>query len=994
MRPARTGPLVFVSGLAILMGTAPALADEGERTGILKRLLDRLSTHYAAPPPSVLVPVVRGQPADVLSAFDTIPDGDELLLELRLADISLTQSLIGIKSGRTVLLPLAELTNALSFSIEVNPAQRRAEGWFIREDRRFQLDVRARQALVDGIAYPFPENAIEPREADLYVSHTLLNAWFGLGLDPNLVDLVVTVSPTEPLPIQERLQREQRQQGGPGESMAGSTLPIKPTPNRLIDWPVLDLTVAQRLSKRPNSPLTFIADYAVQGTADLAYFGASFFATGDPVSPGQETLVSQFRTTLVREDYDDLFPLGITRVEVGEIRPLNAPLIGAGFERGIFLSNERLDEVTRFDTVDITGEALPGWDADLFQNGVLVASQRIGPNGRFLFDDRNLFIGDNEFKVVLYGPQGQIREEVRRIPLGLGLTTPGATAWSFSLSQRDTPIYDRNFFETEDQGGLRVVGSASYGLTRNLSLTGAAQHVDVGTQRINAVQTGAVGQLGGALLSGSVATATGGGYAFTGSGQGSIGRERVYLTYGRTEGLLGAGTSQTALISLSGSRNRGRSSFSYGTSFGWFDDFNGERMTATVRGGLSIPGYSLLGSLSGEDSTRLGTTLDGTLQGYARLGRLLLRAQVDAELYPDRKLNDLSVATNIPFSLFDQLSVNVSYEPTTSAATLSAFYDLSGRQFRLGPSLSLGSDGAFGIGVVAGTTVYRHPGSGSVRLAENTHEAFARLAVRVLEDVNQNGRADPEDRPMEGVAVRIVPGDIISAPTDASGATLVSELLPGRPVDVLLDDFSLPDPFQRLVGDGFAVRPRKGTIPGVDLLVGMTDEVYGTVLVEDRGGDPQPQNGVRLRLSPAGGGRAIVASTDSQGSVYLGNLLKGSYVMSVDEADAKRLGGVAPPPMTVEVQATGTVVNLPTVIVPRRYRGYFVAVGDNQSELGRMASLMVLRRRLPSLLQELPIFTPAEGDRPALLFGPVPTRQQADAWCERVRAIGRDCAPA
>lgn len=984
--------LVFHFSATPVSAATEAAADG--RAGILKRLIDRLSQHYAAPPPTVLVPVIREQSPEIISAFDTIPDGDELIMELRIGDLIVSDTIIGKKSGRTIMLPLAELTNALSFAIEVNPVQGRAEGWFIRETRRFQLDVRARQAIVDGMVYPFPENAIESRETDIYVSHVLLNSWFGLGLEPDPVNLAVVASPIEPLPIQERLQREQRQQGGSGVEMANtSTLSLKPTPNALIDWPVLDVTVAQRLSKRPSTPINVSADYAIQGSADLAYFGAGFFATGEPVSAGRETLVSQFRGTLVREDYDDLFPLGITRVELGEIRPVNAPLIGAGFERGLFLSNEPLGQISRFDTVDITGEALPGWDADLFQNGVLVASQRVGPNGRYLFDDRDLFIGDNEFKVVLYGPQGQVREEVRRIPLGAGLTTLGATPWSLSISQRDMPIYDRNFIRADDQGGLRIVGSLGYGLSRNFSLTGAFQHVDVGARTINALQTGAVAQIGPALVSSSVATATGGGYALTASAQGGIGRERIYLNYGRSDGLFDSKLAQNASLSLSGARIRGRSSFSYGTSLGYTETADNEVLSAGIRGGLTIPGYSLLGSLTAQRSANEGDSLKGQVQGYTRIGRLLIRANAGADLYPEFDLNSVGLSTNIPLRLLDQLSVNIGYEPITGNYQFSAFYDLSGRLFRLGPSLTYSSDGSIGVGLVAGASLYRHPGSGDLRLAETTNEAFARVAIRILEDTNQNGQVDDDDRPMEGVAVRIIPGDIVSAPTDKSGATLISDLPPGQPIDVLLDDFSLPDPFQRQVGEGFSVRPRKGAVPGVDILVGMTDEVYGTVLAEDRMGNPQPVNGVRIRLVPERGGRPIVASSDSQGSAFLGNLHRGVYLISVDEADAKRLGGTAPPVTMFEVPATGRVVNIPALTISRKHRGYFLAIGNTQSELGRLASLMVLRKRLPSILEELPLHVPEDGGGESLLLGPVPTLEKADTYCKQIREIGRECSP-
>ncbi|NIQ01278.1 MAG: hypothetical protein GWO19_12600, partial [Nitrospinaceae bacterium] len=73
-----------------------------------------------------------------------------LILQLRFKRYVLLDAFVGYLHRGGLLLPLGEIVRAVDFAINVNPAAGQAEGWFLRENRRFALDVPAGEVVVEG----------------------------------------------------------------------------------------------------------------------------------------------------------------------------------------------------------------------------------------------------------------------------------------------------------------------------------------------------------------------------------------------------------------------------------------------------------------------------------------------------------------------------------------------------------------------------------------------------------------------------------------------------------------------------------------------------------------------------------------------------------------------------------------------------------------------------------------------------------------------------
>ncbi len=141
------------------------------------------------------------------------PEEELLVLEVRLGRFVLSDGLIGYLHRGGVLLPLEEVARALDFPITVDPSSGQADGWFLQENRRFSLDLARGEVVVEGRPAPYNPSLVELHRDDIYVDTTLFGRWFPVDFEFDLPRLLIKVTAREPLPIEQRLEREKRRAG-------------------------------------------------------------------------------------------------------------------------------------------------------------------------------------------------------------------------------------------------------------------------------------------------------------------------------------------------------------------------------------------------------------------------------------------------------------------------------------------------------------------------------------------------------------------------------------------------------------------------------------------------------------------------------------------------------------------------------------------------------------------------------------------------------------
>ena len=99
------------------------------------------------------------------------------------------------------------------------------------------------------------------------------------------------------------------------------------------------------------------------------------------------------------------------------------------------VTNRPLTARTAFDRTRIEGDLPTGWEAELYRNGELLGFAKSDGSQRYVFDDVQLLYGENRIRVVLYGPQGQVREREELLNVGQDNVPKGKTWYWVGANQ-------------------------------------------------------------------------------------------------------------------------------------------------------------------------------------------------------------------------------------------------------------------------------------------------------------------------------------------------------------------------------------------------------------------------------------------------------------------------------------------------------------------------------------------------------------------------------
>lgn len=904
------------------------------------------------------VPVVRvaaGEPA----APD---DAEPLLLDLSLEDLVLARGLGGSRRGSTVRLGLADFAAAVDFPIRVDSAAGTAEGWFIREERGFKLDLSAGRVVVDSREFAIAPGEIERDQGDIQVPIATLAKWFPLTVDADLRELTVRIHPLEPLPIQERLARERRSSVTVPVRRAAREPRAEDDGYKIAAWPTVQSTTALRVTRAggagEETRIGSRQSTAVQ--TDLAGVGVSARTTGD-TTPKDGKMIDTARLTLSRVDPDGrlLGPLHATRVEAGEVATAVSPLLGGGyFERGARITNTAINKSANFDTTDLTGEAPPGWDVELYRNGALIGTRRVGPDGRWSFEKIDVFIGLNDFKIVKIDTNGRREEENRPISVGLDMARRDEFLYDLSVSQKNTPFYDRAFVPGRFDGTARLSSSFVYGLSDNVSLTGGLNSfVTSDGRRVGVAVGGGAARLGDVLGAINVATDTEGGARIDGVAQTRLWDHNIRLTTSydhdliSTSGIVARGFKVGALVyrdlDLGDDTRLG---YGLGADRRW-DEGGAGTWTVGARASfgyrassISWTGnYERTESASGDTGRFYGSIATATplFAGLWMNGRLAY----DGRGFNIRTLEATIGASPLP-RLYGEIGVSRLETTRVNALTARLAWDLE--RFALGPSVRVGDDGSVEAMLELTTVSRRDPHTGEIKFNSSTLADSGAASVRVF--APENG-----GRPLEGVTV-YSPTAGSRAVTDEAGVAMLTDLPAHTPVDVLIDPATLPGEYAPIRG-GTSITPHPGVVAAIEAPVGTVGDIEGRLSVSDARSADQPLRAATLRLLKPDGSTVMETRTAFDGLFTFNSVPVGRYRIELvaegtafgrrytREVEVGPAGGLVALGDETLGRGTGTAAPASTGGPAPRAARITVLLGDYGSELGAATDLFLIRGR-------------------------------------------------
>lgn len=847
---------------------------------------------------------------------------DDLLFMEVAADgyqLAETMNVYGSRSG--VFVPLGEFARVLGFAVGVFPSQGRAEGWVGSRDRVLRVDLRLGRAVVQGRTVPFDASQAAIYDDDLYVRLDLIEQLLPIRLRADISAQILAVMPTEPLPFQQRLARDRRAAGLQSVSGPEQVLTVA-TPYTAFTLPAIDVNLGGQVARDGSDQAR---SYDLRLAGDLFYTGFQGFIGSD-----EDGSIRDLRVLFERKDPGGraLGGLGATRAGAGDVFTPSMPLGAASAGgRGIYYTSAPLEAQDLSTPLDLRGELPLGEDVELYVNEVLRATQASAARGRYEFLDVPLTFGLNTIRLVFYGPQGQTREEVRRINFGTGQVAAGRFVFRLGAVQQDVPVFRVDSRITgRSTGEARLAAAFDYGLSPSLTLSGGLARYtpqDRGARSVGVIGLrAALGSLAAQL---DVAADSEGGMGGT---LGLAARPFGISLFGRHSEYASEFIDETRQLGMGGAaltrstdlRVDAQLPLKRGLTLPLSIDLRRQQsdddtdlFTAEMRASAPVNRYYLSGAFTYEDEkagARRLRRLVGALDVATLVAaRAQIRGGVTYELRPDPQLG--TAYANLDYQISERRALRLGVIRSLGdqgSTTFQASGHFRASRFDVAVTAAYGTDrNDWQVGLQFGFGLAFDPFERGYLMVRPGVASGGSVAINAFVDANGDGLRQSGEEPVADVVLETPAG---AAVTGVDGQVLAAGLGDAGIARIGINLEGVNDPF--LVGDDMIeVVPRPGRIAVVSYPLQVTSEIELSARLRRNGVD-RPLAAVELRLIPLDGGEAVAARTDHAGVAFVEGVRPGRYRVTLEPEQAQDLG------MSLEVA--------PELVVPPT--GGFVRGGE------------------------------------------------------------------
>ena len=875
--------------------------------------MKRLSTFLGRVLMGAAVLFGLGQPsaARAEARWTANPD-DALLFDVRLGQYRLGDGVRGYQVPGGSCVDLADVIMALDIPVRLDKKLRRATGWAFDERHTLLVDREAGMVQIMNTSAKLGADDVFDTPEGWCVATAKLAAWLGIGLQADQANALLIVKSTAKLPVEAQIERRNR--AAKVQNMTAfdlKSLPHSETPFRGVRTPSVDAVVS----------LGGLRDRA-RGTGQVAR-SYELYAAGEvgPIaynarlSSNRKAVPESLRVQAYRTDPEGrlLGPLKATTVAAGDVSGFSTPLVSqASAGRGAMVTNRPVERHDSFDRADFRGDLPNGWDAELYRNDQLLMFANDRADGRYEFLDVPLLYGQNRFEIVLYGPQGQVRREIRNVPVGLDSIPPRKTYYWAGVYEDGHDLIGLGSGGRYGRMGWRGTFGIERGLNARTSL-GALAHslvLDDGLRR-NYAELALRRAVGPTLLEVSGSGANGGGTALRAQLLGELWSsyfsiETIAARNGFRSDRILRDVVGLHTVSFDRSFKLGRTFLPVHLESRYTTRTTGaDSLDAAARISTGFGRMSLTGEVSWRDERRkFGPEppgiLDAALLANARIGAVRLRGEARYRLRPDSRLDSATLVAEWSTDRGDDRyrsdwRAEIGYDRPLRRGRIGLGYVRRFEKLALTASVEAGSDGSLAGGLNLAFSLGPDPaGRGGVRMTSDRLATQGQAVARVYRDLNGDG-VRQADEPLEK-DVQLAAGRVpVARLTGKNGQVVIDSLEPWQPVLIGIDASSLPDPLVQPATPGVVVTPRPGVAVAIELPLVSAGDVDGT-LVRAGGGRLE---GVDLELINAEGRSVARTRSDFDGFFLFEGVPYGRYTIRIAESSASAarisatLGGVA-----------------------------------------------------------------------------------------------------
>lgn len=794
-------------------------------------------------------------------------------------------------------LPLVDIAENYEFAItDSDMARGYVQGWYISEDNVFSVDRARREAYRKGerIALQDSDFIAHPAgsQNDLYVQMEVFQRlWPEISFRVDLPNMQLLAQSDAHFPFMERRERKARQEmlraHRNTQNADAKTLPYLSHPYGLIGKPVLDIDSS---TSWRGDDRKIVGQLSVSGVQDLLAMTADYGVTLQREIDGFRR-PDAFRLTLSRETMpDEPLPLGVERVALGDTRINYRDIISYGTGgRGFYFTTNKKDAHREFDAMTVEGNGPPGWEVELYRNNELIDFAFVDERGEYRFEDVKTQYGNNRMRVVLYGPQGQVREETSDYNFANTMLRPGEHSVTGGIVDADRPLIplDKDKTLTNPKGIAQSLAGA-YGINSNL--TAFASY--------NALPTTAGDR---DYISGGATFSTGSGYGQIEAFKEKAGGHALDFRY-LTE-LLGVRLNlastffndfESPLAGFGGGAKKQEAEVtalrSFRLPFGALglqlsaerirrvnDDAElrlGTRQTLS-RGGFQLTHQTDTQWLNGDHDRS-----NGMIGAHMRIDKWRLRGGLHYSYFPVREFTATDAELRYQYNkdLTTALNIRHDFLSDEFSGGFQVGYDF--KTFLGAVDTNWREDKGWDVILRASTSLGPYGAGGAYNMVSESQRHLSPVRAHSFLDRNLNNIFDDGDEPLAHARVS-VNNQISREQSDEDGYVVVRHSDQPGLARVTLAPSSLEDPYHAPALAGYSIALRPGAMADVALPVIETGAIDGTLYGAH---ESDPVQGVAIQLVNESGDIVMTTKAAYDGFYSFDFVRPGSYTVRTDPA--------------------------------------------------------------------------------------------------------------
>ncbi len=851
-----------------------------------------------------------------------LTDEDMLLCVLKLNGATISNVIVTFTSqvgNRVALfLPLGEFSRVLELGIAVDPAARSASGFVATPSHSFMLDMAKSVVMVSGKPYRYDQSLVVALPDDIYVESALLAEWLAMRIDANRLTVRVNVLPFEPLPLQQKMEREKRGRNTWGYGKyRDNGYPRLDTPFMFLGGPSVDLSFSSSvIGNRERTIALGNSQYFSRISGDILWMNGQLDLSGDIAGTGQSMFgVDNGNLFLGRANPAGglLGPMNAKRLAIGDIQPDPLPLIGGGSGAGVMISSYSSFRSAFFDDLTLRGVLANGWDVELFRNGDRLDYRPSNPENAYAFTDIPMLYGLNELKLVFHGPQGETRVETHYSNVGTNMTEPGS--WNYQLTAMDA---SRNSLFSATRGNISplLTWKSTIGLNQWITVNNYLASLLEGDKRQTFFGAGFSGYLKTVQVD----------MQFAGNLDANQWARQVGFQSKLDAAMLSFRWQdydpgwQTIPVSVSSLKQwQARVDGIHPILFPHFstlsagldhteDEKHQMRNRTTVMSNNYTLGISHTHSIIFEQNQLdggIGDAINGSSYASLMSGKSTFRIELGYQFVPLRVIKNVATTYEKSFPHEWRLSNRIGFSPSANSLMTSIGLSRSIKDYTMGALFNYASQGIWSVGLRLSTNLSREPQSGQWRADGTLNAAQAAVSAQAFLDLNRNRIWDQNELLIQDVGFSVNQRNS-ERRTSSNGSAFLQGLTPNILTDISILRSTLGN-LSWVADKGVCVVPRSGCPVTVRLPVWVTGEVSGT-MYRKVGNIQRLASGIVIEALDNGGTVASRAISGYDGMYFLKALPSGESTVRVSPEQAVKLRFSAPS-QKVSIPADGGFVD-------------------------------------------------------------------------------------